>query len=607
MCKKRMSVRIPEGVSIKDGDKIFCPKACGGYMRSCHDGQFDPVKIERYEDTDLSGITYCDYKEEELRSKWHLEDSSSAGISDERQNGAKPPLETDANTKRVRETDTLPDSEKSKASTDAKSTASKYNNGISAANVKSENNSGISAADTKSRSGAADTLSPSRQYSQFDLAGRIFSDAAGFPSLKTALEEIFLTWNTDVVFNDKNAANALKDEFIWLLSKTGKYATQDFTKILSDTGLNPQRKFHRLFHAVIFVKSNNERMRKGFYWSDDLAPVHPLTPKFENANDFTEKYCGDESFRNFFKEHKDEILSFLGHKDEAALFENMTPALAKSKNEIVWFDGSKDYLPIRLGSTSDFIENMKKPTPFENMENMISFLEKYKVMQGGAVVKRDSYSPFKRVSCEIQCDCIYNVLGLKASSKYATEYNYFATILKEYIDVFSPDRVEAGGLVFTKLNCSAEIKKIVGDFCAARFGQADADSFRKIEGRAWLTKSIYKAEIFSSFGLENESHINELIELISESESGIDKYYGLFDNPTFIFGSKEVNVSQYIKEIIEKDDVRAICVKFEDDAKIKAFFSKKQPPNPASDQAADLDSLFGKYQKLYDKILKKKE
>lgn len=597
-CQQKACIRIPDGATCKTGDEFICPQSCVYKNSICAKRTtFSVISVMNMEESSASKIRYLTYSNEEAASVF---------------GGSVPAVQTSADKPSTATLNASPRTDKEKtldSNGTAGSTLSKYQTMFGNFNSpkrqpeNSAQNNGLS----------NNNLKPLKEYDRYIVGGKVFSDAAEVKAvqfalpLKNALREIFSYWVTTAVFASEKE---LKDEFIWLICTTSRrdISVSEINHILTNGEYTISQKFFYLFYDILF----RYEQPRGFYWCDQRVSLNPLTAIFKDKQDFIKRYCDvkqrGEQFRSFFWQHEKEILHFLGCESEEKLFEDMTLILSKEEKQLVLIDKYNRYLPVNLGSLSEFIQNMRTPTHLAQMQNMVCFLEKYYVSKLG-VSRRGLATPFEK-STSVKNDngdryeedvTMYQAAKLLSSASYATEYDCYMTLLKEYVKVFSPNEVTIGELHFTKNNFSVEIRNIIFDFCKAHFGEADENVASKLQGKAWLAKSIYERGILSNFICENNSQIEEYFSLILPSAFNLENYYKVFPNPLFTFGRTDLTIHDYISQIIDTEDVYTAFGELNNDERIQKYFAVKIK----TDFKMNLEQGFRAYQEQYDGFISK--
>lgn len=592
-CQQKACIRIPDGLTCKVGDEFICPQSCAYKKSLCAKRTtFSVASAMNFDESSANKIRYLTYSQEEMESAFGGGKSEARMIDDK--------VSVDTLETRVRSNNGAPLA----SAGSAESTLNKYQ--AMFGNLSGTRRSAESSNHDNHSTG--NYLKSTKEYDRYIVGGKVFSDVPEVKErqftlpLKNALREIFSYWITNAVFVSEKE---LKDDFIWLMCTTSKKNIEisELDAILSNAEYTVSQKFFYLFYDIIFRYDQP----KGFYWSDQRVSLTPLTSIFKDKQDFIKRYCDakqrGEQFRNFFWQHEKEILHFLGCENEEKLFEDMTLILSKEEKQLVLIDKYNQYLPVNLGSLAEFIQNMRIPTELTKMQNMVCFLEKYYISKLG-VSRRGLANPFEKSTAIKNSEgdryeedvTMYQAAQLLSSASYATEYDSYMTLIKEYVKVFSPNEVTIGELHFTKNNFSKEIENIIFEFCKAYFGEVDESIVNKLQGKAWLAKSIYERKILASFTCENDTQIEEYLSLISRLNFKLENYYKTFPEPVFTFGKTDLTIHEYIAQIIETEDIYTASSEINNDERIKEYFSAKLKV----DFETKLEQSFRAYQEQYD-------
>ena len=612
-CHKRIMVRLPDGIVKGVGEKVACPSSCmyngvGGCARVTEfevksSNSFDVESaIPRYNPAPIG------YSSDEISTLWNERVSSASRVAEVRENQAsqahmplmeRPTLLVQTPTQEVSATQASGDTTiDSVVTTDNVVSTSE----VRGSRVRSFGTPRQASA-TERAPAPSHFLKSVRDYDSFEIGIDIFSNdislrrSLNARPLIRALNEIFFFWEIDLVFKSRTELN---DKFIWLMTSVLDFdiPRADVQAIIENPNYDMSQKFFYLFYDVVFKRDPP----RGFYWSNTKSVSQPLFAFFTDRRDFIVRYCKDgeqgERFRRFFKERKKEILHYLGVMDETAFFDEITFELAEENGEIVWIDRYNDYRPIRLGTLDDFIDSMQVPTSLSKMRAMIAFLQKYRVSSMGIVLRNSQHEFQRSERGSLQEDqSMYSLLQLGSSSS-ATEYDYYVTLLREYVRAFSPNQVTVGSLIFTKTNYSGELTNIVFEFCATHFGRIDDEYAQKAKARAWLAKSLYERGILCNFFCENDRYIRQLMDLIVNPT--LEKYFSLFNSPLFReSATMAYNISEYIADVMD-EDVFTVNGIFESDAVISEYFKVKIQDS----SKLNMNNIYKEYQKQYDAFIK---
>lgn len=581
LCHNRIPVQMPNGVTKSVGDMIVCPNSCP-YRSSGRCSQMTEFKVmsppkQIADEATAQKYRPMQYSQDEIREYFG--------------SNSVPTPQFNAPT-----TQTI-----SCGHENSDEAVSRVSTTTTADTIRKYGSFGKSRRDTNNTPTThSEVLKSTGNYNSFEIGGELFSDDKEVKQkyharpLKNAVWEVFNYWDTWAVFKSNHE---LREEFVWLVTTTSDFVIhkEEVDRILDNAEYTVSQKFFYIFYDVVF-----KRMRpKGFYWCDKKLSLDPLTAYFKDKHDFTVRYCNTDHagvlFRNFYKARKKEILHYLNIENENCFFEEMTFDLVNEQGEIVCIDRYNDYMPIRLGGVETFVENMKRPAGLTTMRSMVAFLEKYRISCEGIVLRSSRHVFEKSARGNLQEDqSMYGALSLESSASYASEYDCYVTLLREYMRVFSPEEVKIGELRFTKANYSKEIEDVVRDMCRVLFGQVNDTVMEEKKSRAWLTKSLYERNILCTFSCENKNYIDRLMDLISNPT--LTKYYTLFKSPTFQIGAKEYGIHDYLEMLMNHEDPYTICGEFrKNDIVCEYFNTKIQDPTQLN-----MEAIYKGYQKQYD-------
>lgn len=408
---------------------------------------------------------------------------------------------------------------------------------------------------------------PTKIYTE---GSRTINGVKTYP-LKNALNEIFRYWETGLVFKNKFE---LTEDFTWLLVKTVVNVNKrDVDKILENADYSQSQKFFYLFYDIVF-KYNQPR---GFFWCDDAFSLSPLSPLFTDKHSFMERYCdmspAGEQFRSIYSAHKNEIVHFLRCSGEEKLFDDLTETLARDNREIILLDVKNGYVPLRLGTLGEFIANMQTPSSLLKMSSMCTFLEKYRVTRTGVFKREGLNDKFEApvINAYDEENCVYSALGLQSSSRYASEYDFYCALLKEYVKGFAPTEIKINKLRFTMADFFCETENVVRNFCQAHFGQTEEETYAEYKGQAFLVRSLCARGVLQPFvdNCENEK-LTTLLSLIEKPDAKV--YLKSVGGPVFLFGNRQLTAAEYIDGILD-EQLPTVCGRLGGDIIVGAFFA----------------------------------
>jgi hypothetical protein len=147
----------------------------------------------------------------------------------------------------------------------------------------------------------------------------------------------------------------------------------------------------------------------------------------------------------------------------------VTMRVASDEEAIIYVDGGRGTLNLhRLGKIDDFVKDM---CVFENnaarRRDILNFLREYRITPSHRVELREQPLEESKETGDSDDACIYVGMGISRafSNVYATAYNEYVTILKEYMDTFKPEQVMIGTepytLIFTRRGFRAQLENII--------------------------------------------------------------------------------------------------------------------------------------------------
>ena len=431
-------------------------------------------------------------------------------------------------------------------------------------------------------------LKPVGKHKQIMVNMKVFSDDPDVRyriplsrPLDAAMKEIFSFWYTNAVFKNDSELN---DSFVWLMTKQAKAPIfkAEVDTILKNPEYNRSQKFFHLFYDVIYKNGHPG----GFYWCDSNSAYDPLRPKFGNKKDFIKFFMseGGEGFE-FYKNRKQEVLSYLEVEDERELMAEIICEQARSSDEVVWIDVEGAKSVRRFGSKSSFLQNMYRPTDYATMKDMIGFLENYQVSSFG-VTPRPRDIPFERVGgeCSLDESLIYDVVGLQRQDYNKRAYEAFLSLLGEYVGSNAPKNLRVGPMNLGD-NYQQECEKYVFNYCSDLLIGDVNDNAKLNQGKkqAILAASLLERGVFGSYNTKNSETVRNLIKKV------------LTLNP----GSAECNMNWYIGKY-KTDSAVEFVKKIEGDRLIEEWFKRS-----AGNAESKVNSSIAKYNELYRQFEKK--
>lgn len=280
--------------------------------------------------------------------------------------------------------------------------------------------------------------------------------------VKSAFKHIFMHWYISKVFTaDEKHYTPVFLKLLKIIAYDKPEHEKELVKIVNDNKLNINQKFFRVFYDIIYKDELTQ-----FYWSNVESPLSVINPMFNSEEDFIYKFVHDNYFYESILECLDEVLDFLHLTKED--FVTKTPLIIAEKDaSLVLVDNISGSYELRnFGTIESFVENWLKFSSFEELQSKCKLIRNFKITSAYKLLKREK--PLEISSSFIkEDDSVYasSYIDNVTTSASATAYNYYMTIIKEYIDEFKPNKIDIGILSFTKYNFYEEIIKIVFDAC----------------------------------------------------------------------------------------------------------------------------------------------
>lgn len=433
----------------------------------------------------------------------------------------------------------------------------------------------------------------------------------------SAYQDIFYQWNTSAVFTI-NDTSKLTPKFDWIISKTEiNKKRDDIRKILSNDEYNVNQKFYHLFYDVIY-KYQADNI--GFCWSEvPQIYKNSITPKFISQYDFAKQYCEDVEFRRFYREHKQEIISYLNFnkcatlaENEKKLIENIPLIMFKYEGRIVLINQDFDSTISDLGSIDSFFSKMKQPQrlTLEESNQMIAFLDKFCLTRDSIKARDVHENEFRDFAKEASKNALQedNAVLVAAGVSNYSEYNNLLTLIHEYINIMNPSEIRVGDLQFSARNYSNELIDIIFNFCRIHFG--NSNNVERARGNALLAKSLYERNVIG-FTVGNAGYIKMVMKIVSTNNVDLDSYYEAFDNPEFVINGNVYQVRDLIRSIVRSNesslrytpstsDISDLLGSLQD-IRITKYLEYKRTLSPKS-HADEISSLITKLEKRYNGI-----
>ena len=647
-CKGGASVRLPDGVRKKIGDRMPCPAACSKrgrcFICTKKDGacSFSAASVLQFEESEAG--RYLRYSADEERAAFGFAPSAElppavgaaagpcAGAADAEQSNVSVRSEQagaeQGNTSA--RTGLAGAGHGTLAGTDMPGTGAAASDAVSAAasdaaagrrrtaeescakfNSRRVGVRGTTAENAVAQPSASHTgfggADVPAGLNSFSVGGKVFSDDPTVRQknrsarpLRFALWEVFNYWDTPSVFA---SPAKLRGEFLWLLSQIERKPDEKrVAAILESKDYSVSQKFFHLFYDAIYRYSPP----KGFYWCDGRISTGPLSAMFSDREDFCRRYCASGQdgvlFRAGYRRCAKEVLHYLQYPSEERLFEDVSLLAAKHLKRIILLKKDKEdrYEPIDLGTCTEFVKAMSSRPDYARMQNMIAYLQRFRVLKGDVLVRAE---PLEMSVCPqdlTEPDCVFQAAGLSASARYSTEFNAYMTLLHEYTSAFSPAEVTVGELKFTKAGFSGELRALVFEFCKLYFGQAEDRAVQRARGRALLARSIFKRKVLVGFLCEDEKELEKLLSLAAEPSC--EQYFSLFRDPRLYIDGRDMSVQDYIAQLLQADACRAGGA-LQSDERVRAFYAFKLGDASVAAAEQNIRSAAAQYERQYSEFL----
>ena len=424
-------------------------------------------------------------------------------------------------------------------------------------------------------------------------------NAAGDPA--AALRYIFMHWYTSKVFSADGSRYT--QDFLYLLKLCNfRNREKELTDLIDDLSMDVNHKFFHLFYDIVY---KNQLSR--FYYSERESPFHELIPKFVSQQDFINKLLtADQTFFTEIEEYFAELLAWLqSFKNESVdkqWFLDQAPLLiAEYGKQIAYIDDAEGRLRlVKLGTIRNFIFEFTTPESYGIMERKCKFLSRFCVLPTGRVIARKNDFG---VDGKMPDDSVYSFLEIKGASSYcASYYNFYTSILKEYIEVFHPQTLKIGTLSLSLRDFYSKMVNVVEEGYACILNDADFGSRR---AQYFLVKNLLERGVLAYYEERCEtSKLRELKKLFVDKQDPV-AYFAFPDvNHKLYHNGRCLTISEYLRWIVQNKVYGELPKKyslFQEYEVARAYFEAMQHKNP------QLNGLNGKIEetiKAAEKIIK---
>lgn len=376
-----------------------------------------------------------------------------------------------------------------------------------------------------------------------------------------ALRHIFRHWYISRVFSEDG--KSYREEFLYLLKLRGfDKKEKELRDLIDDPTLTVSQKFFRVFYDVIYKNSI-----VGFYWSDEDSPLRQIDPRFVSPSDFYKKIAELNDPTSFLAGYEDcfeELMSFLrsgsttgGESGRAWFISNFPLTMAEQTGRAYTVTESGGHLVIRsLGRLSDLAVHFAEPASLQEMEDRVHLFEHFSISRGRALLPRSAPLAVSHASVT-EDDCVYALTGLTelAASQAATAYNYYMTLLSEYVETFRPDSIKVGGMTFTRRNFYREISEAVVAACAHLTEHNRRHSPE--EQQLHLIKSLFARGIFRDFERDCEADcLRELRRAFIERDTvDLATYFTFETEHKILIDGRLTDIDGYVHSLLARDGI----------------------------------------------------
>lgn len=421
-----------------------------------------------------------------------------------------------------------------------------------------------------------------------------------------AIRYIFRHWYTSRVFTPNGKKYC--DDFLLLLKICNYQQYENELEELLNMQLNVNQKFFKLFYSILY-----KNQLSSFYWSEKENPFHEIIPKFNSKKDFIRKLLQSDN-ENFFQEmnsYLNELLYYLQSFNKDAeinkkwLLDNIPLLIAEYGKEIAYLEDINGTIKIiKVGKIDDFIKQYAKMESYEKLKNKFEFLTKFKILPNGSIIKRDL--PLRIDDNNSDDDSIYSLIGITGSSSiYASYYNYYINIIKEYINVFHPNQIVIGGINFNKNNFYDTILNIVNNGYASMFESKD---FKNARAKMWLVKSLFEHKVLEYFESYCETTKLSKIKALLKNEFDISEYFSCDEfNHKIYKNNEEYTLSKYIEIVLNEALNRNLPISesiFKSSSAIESYFKARINEKLIEEAKRNIKNAISESEKIINKFIK---
>ncbi len=389
---------------------------------------------------------------------------------------------------------------------------------------------------------------------------KVPSGAYSHGNSRAAMTYIFNHWYVSRVFED--SLDSYTEDFLYLLSVLGFRNREDkLREIVDDVKLDGNQKFFRVFYTIVY-----KNQLSGFYWNDGDSPFKQILPRFSSVNDFYVKLARAQEPNDFLSVYDgclDELIYYVSSgkyldNGRAWFRKSLTQQISSRQNRILYVTDNEGRISINnLGEISDIVKRMSRPDSLSNLRALYNFLCDFKISSTYDLVPRGESDRLVLSEGSIEeDDGIYDILGVSdyGLSQCASVYNYYATVLREYVNTFKPKEISFKGVSFTAHGFFGEILSVISNAGAYTLtaNYREYDAFKIFE----TVRSLYSRGVFDYYESINETRELSRIksEIINKSNFSIDMYFSekRLDHKLYSDGEL-ISVSEYIDGLVSGD------------------------------------------------------
>ena len=317
--------------------------------------------------------------------------------------------------------------------------------------------------------------------------------------------------------------------------------------------LSVDSKFFRVFYSVVY-----KNQISGFYWNEGDSPFRNITPIFVSTDDFYKKLIqsSDPSeFMSALEPAFDELVCFLRsgktYDGGREWFKEKIPQfIAEKQRRILHISETGGSLSfVNLGDIRLFVQNMHKADSEEQMRKKIDFLKSFEITENYSIMPRKKELAVVKNNFTVD-DGVYEAVGIfkHTSSRCATAFSYYATLLREYMNTFKPESLIVGNAKFSMRNFYYELLDVVEN-AGAYITVEDSQKYEEVK-LLHTVKSLFAAGVFEYYESRCETSKLSLLKeaFVERKVLDVDTYF-LFKeiNHEVYVDGKSKPISEYIE------------------------------------------------------------